>query len=57
MLAGSVGAGVLLPTGVTLIVVGALPNKRANDGAAAVLPMLAPTFDRNGAGLTITGRF
>ena len=56
-LAGSIGAGVLLPTGVALLVVGVLRNKQAKRSAAATLPMLTPTFGRGSAGLSVTGRF
>lgn len=57
LLAGSIGAGVLLPTGVALLVVGVLRNKQAKRSAAATLPMLTPTFGRGSAGLSVTGRF
>ncbi len=56
LLSGSIGAGVLLPTGIALIVVGALRNKKAKRATAA-LPMLTPSFNRGGVGLSLSGRF
>jgi hypothetical protein len=52
-LAGGIGAGVLLPTGIALMVVGILRNKRAQSSSTA----FAPTLGRGSVGLGITGRF
>ncbi len=53
---GTIGAGVLLPTGIALIVVGAKRNKQARQRSAAI-PRLTPSLGPNGAGLTFSGRF
>lgn len=56
---GSITAGVLVPTGVALIVVGVLRNKKAKrqTSSSAALPMLSPSFGPAGAGLSLSGRF
>jgi hypothetical protein len=61
VITGSIGAGVLVPTGVALIVVGALRNKK-NDRASASrsVPTVGPSFGGvwgGGGGLTISGQF
>jgi hypothetical protein len=57
LLVGSITAGVLVPTGVALIVVGVLRNKKAKHSGSAALPMLSPNFGPAGAGLSVSGRF
>ncbi|WP_106092208.1 hypothetical protein [Enhygromyxa salina] len=60
LIVGSVGAGVLVPTGIALIVVGALRNKKNDDRRAAALPRLVPSVGGvwgGGGGVTISGRF
>jgi hypothetical protein len=52
-LAGGIGAGVLLPTGIALMVVGILRNKKARGGNTAFVP----TIGRGSVGFGISGRF
>jgi tetratricopeptide (TPR) repeat protein len=54
---GSVGAGVLVTTGVALLVVGAMRSKQARQTTTAARPILAPSFGPAGAGLSVSGRF
>ena len=60
---GSIGAGVLVPSGIALIVVGVMRNKKLERRSAALpasTPRVGPSFGGvwgDGGGLTISGRF
>jgi hypothetical protein len=56
IIVGSVGGGVLVTTGVALLVVGAMRSKQARQTTAA-RPIVAPSFGPAGAGLSVSGRF
>ncbi|KIG13076.1 hypothetical protein DB30_00541 [Enhygromyxa salina] len=56
LIVGSVGAGVLVPTGLALVVVGVLRNKKI-DRRSAALPRFVPSVSPSGGGLAISGRF
>lgn len=55
ILVGSIGAGVLVTTGVALIAVGVVRNKKAQQ--ANTRATLLPSFGPAGAGLTLSGQF
>jgi hypothetical protein len=57
LITGGVIAGVLIPTGIALIVAGSRRNAEAQRGARARVPSLAPGFGRGQAGLILSGRF
>jgi tetratricopeptide (TPR) repeat protein len=63
LIVGSVGAGVLVPTGVALLVVGVLRNKQLDRHRAALprsTPRVGPSFGGvwgMGGGLTLSGEF
>lgn len=54
---GAVVAGVLIPTGIALIVAGSRRNAEARRSAQARVPVLAPGFGSGQAGLVLSGRF
>lgn len=57
MVAGGVIAGVLIPTGVGLLTIGAKRNAEARRARQARVPQLVPSFGPAGGGLVLTGRF
>jgi hypothetical protein len=57
MIAGGVIAGVLIPTGVALLAIGAKRNADARRSRQARVPQLVPSFGPQGGGLVLTGRF
>ncbi|MFV8749843.1 hypothetical protein ACNOYE_04780 [Nannocystaceae bacterium ST9] len=57
LITGAVIAGVLVPTGIALIAVGARRNAEANRARQARIPSLAPGFGPGQAGLVLRGRF
>lgn len=57
MIAGGVIAGVLIPTGVALLALGAKRNADARRSRQARVPQLVPSFGPRGGGLVLSGRF
>lgn len=60
LITGAVVAGVLIPTGIALIAVGASRNAKAREGKASArarVPSIAPGFGPGQAGVVLRGRF